>query len=93
MRLLEVLRKCESRGVSLDAKPSRLSVRGELMPELREELRRHKPNILHYLQSGRCFHEMKPEVCKVCNDYVRRLIEEGMSEEWAEAEILGGITL
>lgn len=89
MRLLEILQECDNRGVSLAAKPSGLSVRGELTPELREELRRHKPNLLHYLKTGLCHHEMKPEVCKVCNGYVKKLIEEGMSPEWAEAEVLG----
>jgi hypothetical protein len=89
MRLLEILQACESRGVQLAAKPSGLSVRGELTSKLREELKANKPNLLHYLRTGRCFHEMKPEVCKVCNGYVRRLIEEGMSPEWAEAEVLG----
>lgn len=75
MRLLEILQECESRGVSLATKPSGLSVRGELTPELREELRRHKPNILHYLRTGRCHHELPPEECKVCNGYVRQHIE------------------
>lgn len=67
MRLLEILQECESRGVSLAAKPSGLSVRGELAPELREELRRHKPNLLHYLQIGRCHHELEPKTCAVCS--------------------------
>ena len=87
-RLSEILRECAKRGVSLAAKPSGLSVRGELTPELREELRRHKPNILRYLRTGLCHHELEPEVCKVCNGYVRKLIEEGMSPQWAEAEEL-----
>jgi hypothetical protein len=56
---------------------------------LREELRRHKLNILNYIRTGQCHHELEPEECNVCNGYVRRLIEEGMSEEWAEAEVLG----
>ena len=75
MRLREILRECESRGVKLTAKPSGLSVRGELTPELREELRRHKPNILHYLRTGKCHHELEPKVCAVCSGYVRKLIE------------------
>jgi hypothetical protein len=87
--LLEILKDCENRGVHLAAKPSGLSVRGELTPELREELKKHKLNVLTYLRTGRCFHELEPEVCKVCNGYVRKLIEEGMSPEWAEAEVLG----
>ncbi len=74
-RLLEILRECETRGVHLAAKPSGLSVRGSSTPELREELRRHKHNILHYLRTGLCHHELEPEECKVCNGYVRRLIE------------------
>jgi hypothetical protein len=77
MRLSEILRDCESRSVHLAVKPSGLSVRGELTPELREALRRHKPNILTYLRTGRCHHELEPDVCKVCNGYVCRLIEEG----------------
>ena len=87
--LLAVLRDCESRSISLAAKPSGLSVRGALTPELREELRRHRLNILTYLRTGRCHHELEPEECNVCNGYVRRLIEEGMSKEWAEAEVSG----
>lgn len=75
--LVEVLRGCESGGVRLAAKPSGLSVRGELTPELREELQGHKPNILTYLRTGRCHHELPPEECKVCNGYVKRLIEKG----------------
>lgn len=75
MRLSEILRECESRGVSLAAKPSGLSVRGELTAELRAELKEHKPNILHYLRTGRCHHDLEPDVCKLCNGYVRRLIE------------------
>ena len=75
MRLSEILRECARRGVSLAAKPSGLSVRGELTPELREELRRHKLNILTYLRTSLCHHELKPDVCKVCSGYVRRLIE------------------
>jgi hypothetical protein len=42
---------------------------------LREDLRRHKPNILHYLRTDRCHHNLEPDVCKLCNGYVRRLIE------------------
>jgi hypothetical protein len=75
MRLLEILQECESCGVSLAAKPSGLSVRGELTPELREELRRHKPNLLHYLRTGNCYHELEPKTCAVCSGYVRQLIE------------------
>ena len=74
-RLLAILEECESRGIRLAVKPSGLSVRGELTPELREELRRHKPNILTYLRAGLCHHELKPDVCAVCSSYVRRLIE------------------
>ena len=73
--LLAVLEDCESHGISLAAKPSGLSVRGEVTPELREELRRHKLNILCYLRTGLCHHELEPEVCKVCSGYVRQLIE------------------
>lgn len=75
MRLLEILRECERRGIHLVAKPSGLSVRGELTAELREDLRRHKQNILTYLRTGRCHHDLEPDVCKLCNGYVRRLIE------------------
>ncbi len=73
--LLAVLNDCESRGIRLAAKSSGLSVRGDLTPELREELRRHKPPILTYLRTGRCHHELAPDVCKVCNGYVRQIIE------------------
>lgn len=76
-RLLAILEDCESRGVSLAVKPSGLSVRGELTPELREELRRHKPNVLYYLRTGRCHHELEPEACKICNGHVKEMIEEG----------------
>ena len=75
MRLLGSLRDCESRNAHLAAKPSGLSVRGALPPELREELKRHKPNLLNYLKTGLCHHELEPDDCKVCNGYVRRLIE------------------
>ena len=78
-RLLSVLQDCDSRGVRLAVKPSELSVRGELTPELREELRRHKLNILTYLKTGRCHHELEPKVCKVCNGYVRQRIEKEAS--------------
>lgn len=74
-RLLAVLEDCESRGVQLAAKPSGLSVRGELTAELREDLRRHKPNIVHYLRTGHCHHSLEPKTCAVCSGYVRRLIE------------------
>jgi hypothetical protein len=73
--LLSVLQDCESRSVRLAVKPSGLSVRDELTPELREELRRHKLNILTYLKTGGCHHELEPKVCKVCNGYVRQRIE------------------
>jgi len=73
--LLAVLNDCESRGIRLAAKPSGLSVRGEATPELREELRRHKPHILTYLRTGRCHHELELDVCKVCNGHVRQIIE------------------
>lgn len=75
MRLSEILRECESSGVSLAAKPSGLSVRGNPTPELREELRGHKPNILHYLRTGHCHHDLEPDVCKVCNGYVRKHVD------------------
>ncbi len=76
-RLLEILDECERRGVRLEAKPSGLSVRGVPAPDLKEDLRRSKPNILAYLRTGRCHHELPPEDCKVCNGYAKRLIEEG----------------
>lgn len=77
--LLAVIQDCENRSISLAAKSSGLSVRGELTPELREALRRHKLNILTYLKTTRCPHELELEMCKVCNGYVRRLIEEATS--------------
>jgi hypothetical protein len=74
-RLLAVLNDCESSGIRLAVKPSGLSVRADLTSELREELRHHKPNILTYLRTGRCHHELPPDVCKVCNGHVRQIIE------------------
>ncbi len=74
-RLLAILRDCENQGVHLSANGSGLEVRGSSTPELREELRRHKQNILTYLRTGRCHHDVEPDVCKLCNGYVRRLIE------------------
>ena len=35
----------------------------------------HAPAVRKAL--GLCIHELEPEECKVCNGYVRRLIEEG----------------
>jgi hypothetical protein len=73
--LTAVLEDCERHRIRLVAKEDRLEVRGNLTPELREELSHRKPNILTYLRMGRCIHELEPDVCKVCNGYVRRLIE------------------
>jgi hypothetical protein len=87
--LLAVLKDCDSRSMSLAAQPSGLSVRGELTPGLREELRLHKPNILTCLRTGQCHHELASQGCKMCYGYVRRLVEEGMSPERAESEIFG----
>jgi hypothetical protein len=56
---------------------------------LREELRLHKPNILTYLKTGWCHHELEPEEGKVCNGYVGRLFEESVSSKRAEAQVLG----
>ena len=79
-RLLPILRDCEARGVRLSVNGANLDVCGPSMPELREELKKHKQNILHYLRTGNCHHELKPEKCAVCSGYVRRLIEEGGDE-------------
>ena len=87
--LLAVLKDCNCRSMSRAAQPSGLSVRGELTPELREELRFHKPNILISLKTGWCHHELESQGCKMCNGYVRRLVEQGMSREWARAEVFG----
>ena len=76
MRLAEILRECESRGVRLAVKPSGLSVRGALTPELRKELRRHKFNILQHLRTGNCHHELEPKVCAVCSGRVRKMIKQ-----------------
>jgi hypothetical protein len=76
MRLSEILRECESSGVSLAAKPSGLSVRGELTAELKEDLRHHKPNLLHYLRIGVCHHGVALDACAVCSGRVRRMIED-----------------
>ncbi len=72
-----VLENCERHGIQLAARADGLEVRGPLarMPELREELLRHKPNILCLLRTGRCHHELPPGACKLCNGYVRQLIE------------------
>lgn len=75
--LTAVLEDCERHGIHLTARGNGLEVRGPLgrMPELREELLRHKPNILCVLRTDRCHHELAPDVCKLCNGYVRQLIE------------------
>lgn len=83
--LTVVLEECKRRGIHLAARAGNgLEVRGPLarMPELREELSHHKPNVVRVLLTGRCIHELEPDTCKVCNGYVRRLIEsqkEGVS--------------
>ena len=75
-RLNAVLEECERHGVHLVAQAGNsLEVRGSLPPELRGELKRHKPNILTDLKTGLCHHELEPEECKVCTGYARRLIE------------------
>ncbi len=84
--LTAVLEDCEHRGIRLesvngDGLEVRTRARGSLTPELREELSYHKPNILRVVRVGQCIHERKPEKCNVCNGYVRRLIEQGASEE------------
>ncbi len=78
-RLLAILEDCENQGVHLSANGSGLEVRGSSTPELREDLRRHKPNILHYLKTGYCHHELEPKTCAVCSGSVHRLIEGGAS--------------
>ncbi len=75
--LTAVLEDCEGHGIRLEVNGKGLGVHGSSTPELRDELKHHKPNILAYLRTGRCHHELEPEVCKVCNGFVRRLIEEG----------------
>jgi hypothetical protein len=75
-RLLDVLKTCESEDLRLKANGAGLEVRGSSTPELREELSYHKANILAYLRTGRCHHELEPEECKVCSGEVRRRIEE-----------------
>lgn len=79
IRLCEIFQECKNRGVHLAAKPSGLSVRGELTPELREDLRHHKPNIVHYLRTGHCHHELEPKICAVCSGRVRNMIEQEAS--------------
>lgn len=74
-RLLAILRDCENQGVHLSANGSGLEVRGSSTPDLREDLRRHKPNILTYLETGRCHHGLEPKTCAVCSGDVRKLIE------------------
>jgi hypothetical protein len=75
----------------LKANDDVLEVHGPLesRPALREELRLHKPNILTYLRTGRRHHERESQGCKMCNGYVRRFVEQGMSPEWARAEVFG----
>jgi hypothetical protein len=89
--LTAVLRDCKSRAMHLNTNDDGLEVHGPLddMPRLREELRLHKPNILIYLKTGWCHQELESRGCKMCNGYVRRLVEQGMSREWARAEVLG----
>ena len=79
-RLLQILRDCEDLGVRLSPNGANLDVRGPSTPELREELLREKSNVLHYLRTGNCHHELKLEKCAVCSGYVRRLIEGGGGE-------------
>ena len=75
-RLAAVLENCERCGVYLAVRAGNgLEVRGELTAELREDLRRHKPNLLHYLRTGHCHHGLEPKTCAVCSGYVRQLIE------------------
>ena len=78
-RLLAILGDCEDQGVCLSINGSGLEVRGSSTPELREELRHYKPNLLFYLRTGLCHHDLEPDVCKVCSGYVRQLIEEEAS--------------
>ena len=73
--LTAVLNECERHEIRLAVKEDRLEVRGDLTPELRENLSHRKLNILTYLRIGRCIHELEPDSCKVCNGYVRRLVE------------------
>lgn len=75
-RLLAILRDCENQGVHLSANGSGLEVRGSSTPELREDLKKHKLNVLTYLRTGLCHHELEPEVCAVCSGYVLQMIEE-----------------
>jgi hypothetical protein len=75
-RLAAILEGCKRDDVYLKSWDGKeLEVRGDLTPELREALKRHKPNILAYLKTSLCHHDLKPEECKVCNGYVRRPIE------------------
>lgn len=74
-RLANILRDCEKRGVRLVANAEeKLEVHGPSTPELREELRASRANVLHYLRTGRCHHEIEPENCAVCSGHVKRLI-------------------
>ena len=74
--LSAVLEECKRRCVHLTVRAGNgLEVRGNLTPELREELSRCKPNVLSVLSTGRCIHELTPERCKLRNGDVRRLIE------------------
>ena len=75
-RLLAIWEECEDRGVRLSAKDGGVEARGPSTRGLREELRRHKPNVLYYLRTGNCHHGLEPAACNVCNGTVRRLIEE-----------------
>jgi hypothetical protein len=74
--LTAVLEECKRHRVHLaDRNVNDLEVHGSLTPELREVLSQCKPNILTYLRTGQCHHELEPYVCKVCNGYVRQIIE------------------
>lgn len=74
-RLAAILKDCEARGVRLRADGGKLEVRGPSTPEIREALRCNKTNVIHYLRTGKCHHELEPEECAVCGGHVRRLIE------------------
>ena len=89
--LTAVLKDCKSRETHLNTNDDGLEVHGPLdgMPRLREEFRLHKPNILTYLKTGWCHHELESQGCKMCNGYVRRLDKHGMSREWTRAEVFG----
>ena len=74
-RLLAILQDCQGQNISLSVNGDGLEVRGSSTPELREELRRHKHNILTYLRTSLCHHVLQPEECALCSGRVQQYLQ------------------